>query len=423
MTLREERRLAVFEFNSASIVRSIPLTSGDALVAAGSKALVIAYPEKRLIERWDLAKMTQAGPIVPSPIRGRLLSVAMGHDSEGPLLAAWLPNVIEDAHAKEPPRFSFLDPATLGVLKTGSISSGGVRGFAALSTSGGSFTLQPFNEEWVHVRASAGGDLFTAWQSNGGSGGIETLSIRGEKVASNHVQQGQNHLAPGPDGWTVFTGSGARLDSSGRIREGFQGREHSPRVLAVPSPEPGYYLTVDGHFSDPLLSDQSVTATIRDDLEGTPLVIVRDLTELAETARREGVLKDDFSFEKRVHFVPTAKLLVTIPASGDRLVLRRVDLDQLLARNAEDWLVVTSPRLLGAEAGKPLRHQVQVRVGRGKPRFSLGNGPAGLTIDADGMISWPSPSQAPDADESVLAVNVLDAANRIHAVPIRIQVR
>ena len=37
-------------------------------------------------------------------------------------------------------------------------------------------------------------------------------------------------------------------------------------------------------------------------------------------------IKHDFTIDKRYHLIPQAKLLITIPLSNDRLVLRRIDL-------------------------------------------------------------------------------------------------
>jgi len=38
---------------------------------------------------------------------------------------------------------------------------------------------------------------------------------------------------------------------------------------------------------------------------------------------KEELIKHDFTFDKRVHLVPEARVIVTIPASDDRLVLYR----------------------------------------------------------------------------------------------------
>jgi hypothetical protein len=51
-----------------------------------------------------------------------------------------------------------------------------------------------------------------------------------------------------------------------------------------------------------------------------PIATVADLDV---SAAREEWTKHDFIFEKRVYLIPDARLIITIPASNDRSVLRR----------------------------------------------------------------------------------------------------
>jgi WD40 repeat protein len=53
------------------------------------------------------------------------------------------------------------------------------------------------------------------------------------------------------------------------------------------------------------------------------------LPTLDLTIPNEQRIKNDFTFDKRVHLIPEARLLVTIPGSNDQLVLHRMDLLQL----------------------------------------------------------------------------------------------
>src|SRR5262249_11696285 len=47
LTLAEARKVAIFDSNAAGIVKTIPLASDDALLAAGATKLVIAYPREK----------------------------------------------------------------------------------------------------------------------------------------------------------------------------------------------------------------------------------------------------------------------------------------------------------------------------------------------------------------------------------------
>ncbi len=176
VALKEARKLAVFDVNAADVVKTIPLASTNVLIAAGANKLLIAFPEEQVLERWDLGTLEREGGSHISPIDGWIRALAMGSDSDGPALALWYPRARGyPAYLKasnyffgEPgARFSFIDLDRLSVLKAGSIEFGKsapIKESDSLSTSGGSFVLQPELGQRrgykVYLRASAGSDLF-----------------------------------------------------------------------------------------------------------------------------------------------------------------------------------------------------------------------------------------------------------------------
>ena len=176
VALKEARKLAVFDVNAADVVKTIPLASTNVLSAAGANKLLIAFPEEQVLERWDLGTLEREGGSHISPIDGWIRALAMGSDSDGPALVLWYPRARGyPAYLKasnyffgEPgARFSFIDLDRLSVLKAGSIEFGKsspIKESDSLSTSGGSFVLQPElgNRRGykVYLRASAGSDLF-----------------------------------------------------------------------------------------------------------------------------------------------------------------------------------------------------------------------------------------------------------------------
>jgi hypothetical protein len=63
------------------------------------------------------------------------------------------------------------------------------------------------------------------------------------------------------------------------------------------------------------------------------LLSIGGLSEMAdapaEDRRPDGTrIISDFTIDKRFHLVPAAGLLITIPVTNDRLVLRRIDLSE-----------------------------------------------------------------------------------------------
>jgi hypothetical protein len=150
----------------------------------------------------------------------------------------------------------------------------------------------------------------------------------------NH--DGFDHLAPGPDGQTVYTGRAGALDVDGKPVRGGDSRPGSIPELTIPSTDPAYYLNIDdlGGNAAPrtggATTTAKVTAAVHAAGDGTRLLTVKDLDEMNGANQNESSIQDDLTVDKRFHFVPAGNLLVTIPFSNDRLVLRRLDVRKAL---------------------------------------------------------------------------------------------
>ena len=59
---------------------------------------------------------------------------------------------------------------------------------------------------------------------------------------------------------------------------------------------------------------------------------VAGLDEMTGVLQQGDIVRDGISLENRYYIVPAAKLLVTIPPTNDRLVLRRVEIDPVAGR-------------------------------------------------------------------------------------------
>ncbi len=91
------------------------------MVAAGATRFLVAFPDEKLIQCWNFDPLKRRGGISPSPIDGRLKTLALGSDSDGPALVLW---------SREGPfvgapdtQFSFLDLDSLAVLRVGLIAA------------------------------------------------------------------------------------------------------------------------------------------------------------------------------------------------------------------------------------------------------------------------------------------------------------
>ena len=214
MTLDHARRLAIFDTNAADVVKTVPLASDQALVAAGATKFVIAYPEAKRIERWDFGTMTRDGDPAAVPFEGTLEAIAMGADSEGPLLATWwFPHGNPAVKDLKNNRLSFLDLTKFKVLAVSLIALHGTANTAArLAASGGDF--QFVHGGWIgktRLRASYDGSLFGVCRTEDGRSGVE-LALKADAGALwvSHdigVQfDAPAYMIPSPDGRRVFHG-------------------------------------------------------------------------------------------------------------------------------------------------------------------------------------------------------------------------
>ncbi len=416
LPMKDAGQLAVFDANAGDIVTTISLPSHEAFVAAGAKKFLVAYPDQKLLHRWDFETLTREVSNATLPVGGRLNALAMGSDSEGPALAAWLPDTTSPDII--PSRFSFIDLESLKVLRVGQITTGGMQGLAATSSSGGSFILHPTIRDKAHVRVSAGGGLFGFGEAQGLPFGYLTLSVRGNNLKAIHNNATVGHLAPGPDGRTVFTGRLGRLDAAGRPVGPTGTMPSNTIVTTLPTPDPSYFLALE-RSADP---SQPVRASVHVAGSGDRLATIHGLDEMNGLPMDESWIRDNFTLEKRFHFLPTARLLVTVPMSNDRLVLRRLDLDQALRDLPGDYLFVVSPPVLTADDGQPLVHQLEARSRKGGIRYTLSRGPDGLVVSPEGKVSWPSPRRRPQGEELTAVVIVGDASGRevFHTLILRV---
>jgi hypothetical protein len=423
LTLKGARKLAVFDVNAANVVKTLRLPTTNSIAVAGAKTLFVVFPDERLFMRWDLATLKRDGGPHPLPIKGRIKRLALGSDSDGPILAYWkeeTPRVFSPTN-----RYSFIDLDTLTVLKVGSIDPQGTQG--GVSPSGGSFTNDWTRSDRLHIRPSAGGSLFGTWDPE--SNVCRIMSAHGDAIRGSTPDQYYGPTVPGADGRMLFTGSGSRLDAGGKP----VGRFERPasvgsRAMLIPSTDSAYYLAVEGLpmiAFDPNatpMAASAVTASVHASGDGSRLATIHGLDEMTAAGTREHWHHDDFTPEQRFHFIPAAHLLITIPPSNDRLVLRRVEIGEMLDGAAGDRLTVVSLPTLVASAGKTLEYQVVARSKKGGIRYSLARGPEGLKVSPEGKLTWAVPSTL-KGEDSTAVVAIEDASGQeiFHTLKIRVE--
>ncbi len=409
LVMKGSQKLAVFDVNKADVVKTIPLPSPNVLVAAGAKKFIVAFPDEKLIQTWNLETMTREVANGQLPMTGRLKGLAMGSDSDGPALALW--SVEGGNPVVGGSRYSFIDIDSLTALKAGQVVTPGPSGSTGTSTTGGSFTLSHMSTDQMRIRASSGGDLYAMWQSNLSPNGVQILQVQGDTLNLVYNHDSLGYLAPGPDGSTVFTAKGGRLDANGKP-VGRTGPAESGRPdPTIPSTDSAFYLTLTGPALTPGQSRGRLHLTVNGAGSGAKLLTVYAVDEMTPEIGMQTFGKDEFSLDKRIHYIPAANLLITIPTSNDRLVLRSLNLEQSLRDQKTDFLFVTTPSSLTAKSGEALEHQIEARSSAGAVTYSLTQGPTGLTVSPEGKVSWPKPREL-NPDQMKVIVTVGDSSGR-----------
>jgi hypothetical protein len=331
LAMGQRREIAVFDTSTAEVLDTIPIAAEHVLVAAGAEKAVLVYPGLGFIHRIDLGTLALDGQ-ARIPVNGRVSAVAMGSDSAGPILAAWSPSHHRDPHTKH--YFSLISLDTLKVLDIRSVRVGAGNPQAKwLDDWGGLAPIRgvivPFElggRGSLHLRASSGGDLFGLWDTGNSPDGFATIALRKDEVRVFYEGSTSLHVVPGPDGRAVYTGALGRVEPEGKPLSRLGEWVAFPRM--IPSTDPKLYLGVSLPASDPkgpkvvLTFHEAGTDRVLGHLD-EPFDDFFSAKDPVERSATDGTRALDF--DRRFLWVPTAQLLVMIPPTDDRLILRRVD--------------------------------------------------------------------------------------------------
>jgi hypothetical protein len=365
--LPPRQQLAIFDANKAAVVKSIPVVD-NIKFAAGMDKLVVVLPEGT-VERWSLTTFEReaAGEL---KLKVSPAAVAMGSASNGPLVVSGV----------DWPRLG--ETAFFDVLA--------MKRVAMSFDPHGFFNTSPN----VYLRASADGRAF-ACVPNGFDGNTLTCTWSAGRVRK-YLGQGGNFPLPGPDARTIYSTDGIRTVDLRPLAA------NGPHCL--PAHHGPYYLTLPR-------ADGAGRGTVSVHLEGDdrPFASLAGV-DLPPTGRPASD-KDKLFPDRRVHLIPDAHLLVTIPPGNDRLVLRRFDPEQALEASGLDYLAVTSRAPTQATRGASYSYRLAEKSRKGGVSFQIASGPRGATIDPAGRLTWPVPADFADY-EAEIVVAVRDAGGR-----------
>src|SRR5262249_3759668 len=133
-----------------------------------------------------------------------------------------------------------------------------------------------------------------------------------------------------------------------------------------------------------------------------PLVTIRWEQQKARPEEALAIFTDTLSLDKRLQFIPAAKLIVFIPPSNDRLHLFRVDVEEAMEKADIDFLLVTSQAPATAQKGRIYTYQLAVKSKKGGVAYRVESGPKGMTVDNAGKVTWAVPRDFADTEADVI---------------------
>jgi hypothetical protein len=323
-------------------------------------------------------------------------------------------------------RWCFIDPVSLKVLKVRKVVNPSPSGDQdRLSPGGGVLSLT--GNFWLPagryaIRSSDDGGLFLIVER--GQAEAKSLEIAAGAVKTRRYVRNPARnpatlpLVPGPDGQRLYHGiwepAGVTDLEGNRVVEPRHTRTTSHQYL--PSPDPAYFLGIGG----PLVHPHSrhlpenrppVNLTLYATGSLTPLASIDRLPEMHDLdPSEENVwtttkLHRSYSlpsFEYRFRWIPSAELLITVPSTDDRLVLRRLRLSDAIVKSGPETLHVTSAKSLLVSAGKKLSHRIEVKSAKGGVKLTLARGPEGLKVTPDGLVEWDVPDRGEKFEETAV---------------------
>lgn len=379
--LAKQRNLAIFDVTQAKIVKYLPMGGDDLLIAGGQEHIVVVARDHKLIQRWDLSNFKK-GLTLALDEPGLVDQLSMGYASVGPVMLVTRTGT------------RFYDPRTLKRIHYGEPNN-----------------LWASHPQYpVQVRASADGQAFTAWVPNISPNGIRLLSLQGESYTTRSQHASAGYLLPSADGTLVLTSSGVYSQELVQLNKD---RFHGHRCL--PALHPAYFVSLAGvgpYYGQTPKTNPVLNIHTTNDRQ--LLATLPDLEELLGTFGRS------VPIDQRVFFLPSAHLLITLPTTNDELVLRRVNLVELLKQSGVDYLFAESTPPRTAQAGKEYTYDIAVQSARGKVRLSLDNGPEDMKLRRN-RLTWKVPAnQKPGPASIILTLSDASGQEVFHSYTLKV---
>jgi S1-C subfamily serine protease len=396
--LRKLRKLAIFDVSAAKVVKYLPVDSDIVRIAAGANKLIVVSALQNFISRYSLTTFEREA-IVPIPFTGVAKAIAMGSNSNGPLLMEFTkmatipPARIMLSLLPSSGTYFLFDPNTMA-LKDELLQ-------AKIHSAGGS------------IRASADGTVFSLWGSQ--SSDLQTLNLAGNDAKTYESFTGgqAGRGIPSPDGRIIYTQDG--LYTAEAIMIGSRD-SYAKASLRLPATRGDYYLEIDqtGRIAVCHAGEPRALVTLPGlggigVMDNKLKLPSRNAAENPPKPRSIYVETGFYALDKHIYFIPDAHVIVAIPETNDRLILRQFDLQQALKTAGIDYLFVASSPVTTVAPQSFYTYQIQIESKREGVKFSLEKGPAGMQITPAGKLTWTAGAAE---NKEIVIIRITDASGQ-----------
>ncbi|MFT3880137.1 MAG: hypothetical protein QM703_10815 [Gemmatales bacterium] len=377
------RQAAIFDVSEAKVVKYLSVDDEDALMAASLNKLFIALPKKNMLQKYDLHTFEREKTI-PLPGSSGAGYMGTGSDVDGVLVFS--------------PKQQ--NPGALrGAIFLSSIS---LQELPIRSQETGMMATYP-----PQVRFSGGGVVFTSWTPGLSPSGLRTFVINASGVQHYYEHTSPGYLLPSHDGRIIYTPSGL-YTYEGKPLSG-QSRNGGARMnghYPIPSTRENWYLdcqppSVMNRGTKPPPGESGVQVTLNLASTSRPIANL-DNIDLSEVSIELGNRSNKMGFDKRVYFIAEAKTAILIPNNNDRLILYKVDIDELLKKSEIDYFFVMSTPKITAPKGTVYTYPIEVRSKQPGVKYRVEAGPSGLKVNAQGVVTWQVPPRIEDESVDVI---------------------
>jgi predicted Zn finger-like uncharacterized protein len=404
LSLPQLKQVAIFDVSEAKVTKFLSVPSTSPRVAAGMDKLFVADPAEGMIQRYNLLTFEKEITVrlPPGPTGAKVDALVTGSAANGPILVGY------SAREKSGGSGVLVDPVTFKEVNVE-------------FPNGARFpTFTPYL-----ARASADGRTFVIHDGHGGEPhALKVITLNGSSgKVSGEVWPAPASLGnPSPDGSLIYTAGGVfnpdLRDVTGGKRFSALPARHGQLSMRLEPAGDAYGIKRPSKGS----SSGGSTVSFHFPKDDRAIGKLTNVEGIHHEGIAYGSSQDKINHDKRVHWVPDAKLLVTIPATNDRLLLYRFDPDEALAKSEIDYLYVTSTPVALAVRGDTYVYPVVVKSKKGGVKIKLESGPDGMKVGADGRITWDVPKDFGQTETDVL-LTVGDATGQEIFHSFRVAVR